>query len=103
MDTTKQLGLLHSCATPAQPHPVSFLTQDPLQVPKTEVALVFGGVIRSRVTCLACHAVSDKLDPFYDLSLDLHGCRSIIDALDKFTETDRLEGANLYCCEKCQR
>ena len=55
------------------------------------------------MTCLACHAVSDKLDPFYDLSLDLHGCRSIIDALKKFTETDRLEGANLYCCESCKR
>ena len=64
---------------------------------------VFGGVTRSRVTCLACGTVSDKLDPFCDLSLDLHGCTSISDALHTFTATDRLEGSNLYSCEACKR
>lgn len=74
-----------------------------LQEPRTEVSEVFGGVTCSRITCLSCGAVSDKLDPFYDLSLDLHDCHSVCDALERFTEVDRLEGSNLYCCEKCKR
>ena len=74
-----------------------------VQEPKTEVAEVFGGVTRSRVTCLSCQAVSDKLDPFYDLSLDLHDCSSVDDALDSFIAPDRLEGSNLYCCDACKR
>ena len=73
------------------------------QAPRTEVAEVFGGMTRSRVTCLMCKAVSDKLDPFYDLSLDLHGCFSVYEALKHFTAPDRLEGSNLYCCETCKR
>lgn len=74
-----------------------------VQEPKTEVAEVFEGKTRSRVTCLRCRAVSDKLDPFYDLSLDLPGCNSVDQALENFTATERLDGSNLYCCEACKQ
>jgi ubiquitin carboxyl-terminal hydrolase 36/42 len=38
-----------------------------------------------------------------DLSIDVHGMRSLKDALHKFVKLDVLKGADCYKCEKCKR
>lgn len=64
---------------------------------------MFGGKLRSRVTCQACHYNSDTFDNILDLSLDIHRMTTLKDALRKFVAPDFLKGADKYKCEKCVR
>lgn len=66
----------------------------------TWVHQVFGGRLRSRVTCVKCNHPSDTFDSILDLSLDVQRSHSITEALDKFVKIDDLKGANKYKCEK---
>jgi ubiquitin carboxyl-terminal hydrolase 36/42 len=66
----------------------------------TWVHQIFGGRLRSRVTCGECGYNSDTLDRILDLSIDIFGVSSVRDALRKFVAVDHLKGANKYKCEK---
>src|SRR6188768_2410477 len=66
----------------------------------TWVHKVFGGRLRSRVTCRDCGHNSDTFDRILDLSLDIFRCDSLKDALKKFVAIDYLNGADKYKCEK---
>ncbi|CAO1616874.1 unnamed protein product [Parajaminaea phylloscopi] len=68
----------------------------------TFVHKIFGGKLRSRVTCLRCKHNSDTFDPILDFSLDIRRCDSLRDAMDTFTEAEELRGSEKYRCEKCK-
>ncbi|KAI0307038.1 hypothetical protein B0F90DRAFT_1665355 [Multifurca ochricompacta] len=76
---------------------------DPKLAETTWVHRIFGGKLRSRVTCDECHHNSDTFDSILDLSVDIHGVDTLRDALRKFTAIDYLKGADKYKCEKCKR
>lgn len=61
---------------------------------------IFGGRLRSRVTCSQCKHNSDTYDNILDLSLEINGTRNLNEALKKFTKVDQLTGQNKYKCEK---
>ncbi|TKY89204.1 hypothetical protein EX895_001735 [Sporisorium graminicola] len=70
----------------------------------TFVQKMFGGKLRSRVTCHSCGHNSDTFDPFMDLSLDVRkGINSLTDAFRAFVAKDHLTGSEKYKCEKCKR
>ncbi|KAF9263710.1 cysteine proteinase [Marasmius fiardii PR-910] len=69
----------------------------------TWVHKVFGGRLRSRVTCHDCGHNSDTFDSILDLSLDIHRAHNLSVALRKFVEIDHLKGADKYKCEKCKK
>jgi len=73
---------------------------DPKIAETTWVHKIFGGKLRSRVTCNECHHNSDTFDSILDLSVDIHGVETLRDALHKFTAIDYLKGADKYKCEK---
>ncbi|KAJ9098809.1 hypothetical protein QFC19_006286 [Naganishia cerealis] len=65
---------------------------------------VWGGRLRSRITCHECGNNSDTFDAFLDLSLDLdRNTESVKDALARFVQKDSLSGKNKYKCEKCKK
>ncbi|CDW98923.1 hypothetical protein, partial [Sporisorium scitamineum] len=65
---------------------------------------MFGGKLRSRVTCHGCGHNSDTFDPFMDLSLDVRkGISSLTDAFRAFVAKDHLTGSEKYKCDKCKR
>ncbi|KAI0254842.1 hypothetical protein BJV78DRAFT_1279930 [Lactifluus subvellereus] len=76
---------------------------DPKLAETTWVHKIFGGKLRSRVTCSECHHNSDTFDSILDLSVDIHGVDTLRDALRKFTAVDYLKGSDKYKCEKCKR
>ena len=76
---------------------------DPKIAETTWVHRVFGGQLRSRVTCNACGHPSDTFDAILDLSLDIQSVGSVRQALAKFVQVDYLRGANKYKCERCQK
>ncbi|KAH6915109.1 Usp36 protein [Coprinopsis sp. MPI-PUGE-AT-0042] len=69
----------------------------------TWVHQIFGGRLRSRVTCRDCGYNSDTFDRILDLSLDIFKVDSVKDALKKFVAIDYLKGADKYKCEKCKK
>lgn len=70
----------------------------------TFVQKVFGGRLRSRVTCHSCRHNSDTYDPMMDLSLDVRkGIASVKQALDAFTAPESLSGTEKYRCDSCKR
>ncbi|PWZ03275.1 cysteine proteinase [Testicularia cyperi] len=70
----------------------------------TFVQKIFGGKLRSRVTCHSCGYNSDTFDPFMDLSLDVRkGINTLADAFRAFVAKDKLTGSEKYKCDKCKR
>ncbi|CBQ70684.1 related to ubiquitin carboxyl-terminal hydrolase 36 [Sporisorium reilianum SRZ2] len=70
----------------------------------TFVQKMFGGKLRSRVTCHSCGHNSDTFDPFMDLSLEVRkGITSLTDAFRAFVAKDHLTGSEKYKCDKCKR
>lgn len=68
----------------------------------TLIQRIFGGRLRSRVTCYSCRHNSDTYDPMLDLSLDVRkGIHTVKQALDAFTAAEAL--ADKYQCDHCQR
>lgn len=63
---------------------------------------VFGGKLRSRVTCHSCGYNSDKFEACLDISLDLAGARSVESAFENYVKVEQLDGkgADRYKCEK---
>lgn len=81
----------------------SLKPDDPIRT-TTFVQKIFGGKLRSRVTCHNCGYNSDTYDPFMDLSLDVRkGINSLTDAFRAFTSKDSLTGSEKYKCDKCKR
>ncbi|KAK2466050.1 hypothetical protein APHAL10511_001692 [Amanita phalloides] len=76
---------------------------DPKLAETTWVHKIFGGRLRSRVTCHDCGYNSDTFDRILDLSLDILRSESVRDALHKFIAVDYLKGADKYKCEKCKK
>ena len=66
----------------------------------TWVHKIFGGAIRSRVTCQTCAHNSDTTEPSFGMSVDVDGLHSLEDALKKYAEVDILSGDNSYRCSK---
>jgi len=66
----------------------------------TWVHKLFGGRLRSRVTCHDCGHNSDTFDRILDLSLDIFKCSSLREALRRFVAVDHLKGVDKYKCEK---
>eukprot|EP00873_Tetraselmis_striata_P009105 jgi/Tetstr1/429369/TSEL_019284.t1 len=71
--------------------------------PESAVSQLFGGELQSGVRCLVCGHESVTVDPTMDLSLEVAGCASLAQALDRFTAVERLDGGSVYHCERCAK
>ncbi|XP_023802575.1 ubiquitin carboxyl-terminal hydrolase 42-like isoform X1 [Cyanistes caeruleus] len=67
----------------------------------TIVHQIFGGFLRSRVTCFSCKAISDSYEAFLDVPLDINAASSLTAALEAFVTPEQLDGENCFKCNKC--
>lgn len=72
-----------------------------LQEPPTPITQLFGGELQSQVRCLSCGHESNTVEVTLDLSLEVNGCKSIQQALQKFMAAEKLDGDNKYRCDRC--
>ncbi|PJF19696.1 cysteine proteinase [Paramicrosporidium saccamoebae] len=66
---------------------------------------IFSGVLQSDLTCLQCGNVTETLDPFLDISLDIPPSMDGLDleeCLHRFTRAEHLPAGN-YICSACHR
>lgn len=64
---------------------------------------VFSGTLKNQVECLDCKGISEKSDPFLDLSLEVQKSDSIQKSLEIFFKKESLSGNNKYRCGKCKK
>ncbi|CAE6470212.1 unnamed protein product [Rhizoctonia solani] len=64
---------------------------------------IFGGRLRSRVSCRTCHHCSDTFDSLLDLSIEIVRVNSLANALSQFVKPEVLSGEDAYRCEKCKK
>ncbi|XP_064589817.1 ubiquitin carboxyl-terminal hydrolase 36-like isoform X2 [Zonotrichia leucophrys gambelii] len=69
----------------------------------TIVYQIFGGFLRSRVTCFSCEAISDSYEAFLDVPLDIKAASSLTAALEEFVTPEHLDGDNCFKCDKCKK
>ncbi|KAM7074665.1 ubiquitin carboxyl-terminal hydrolase 42-like [Ciconia maguari] len=69
----------------------------------TIIHQIFGGFLRSRVTCSSCKADSDSYEAFLDIPLDIKAASSVTAALEGFVKPEQLEGENCFKCSKCDK
>lgn len=67
----------------------------------TAVHAIFGGRLRSCITCAHCHHRSLTCDPFLDISLEVKQTDSVEGAFTHFTRVESLSRGNRYKCEAC--
>ncbi|KAK9937636.1 hypothetical protein M0R45_014413 [Rubus argutus] len=69
----------------------------------TVVMEIFGGALQSQVKCLSCGTESNKVDEIMDISLDVLHSNSLKDALQRYFQSELLDGQNKYKCERCNK
>ncbi|NXM02598.1 UBP42 hydrolase, partial [Tyrannus savana] len=69
----------------------------------TIVHQIFGGLLKSRVTCLRCQAVSDSYKAFLHILLDIKETSSLTAALEDFVTPKQLDGKSCFKCSKCEK
>ena len=57
---------------------------------------LFMGKYKSYIKCINVEFESSRLEEYYDLQLDVKGCKDVYESFEKFISTDRLEGENQY-------
>ncbi|XP_032959920.1 ubiquitin carboxyl-terminal hydrolase 17-like protein 6 [Rhinolophus ferrumequinum] len=67
----------------------------------TLIRQIFGGYWQSQIKCLHCHRVSNTLDPYLDITLDIQEAHSVTHALELLVKPENLDGENLYHCSFC--
>ncbi|XP_009368548.2 ubiquitin C-terminal hydrolase 12-like isoform X1 [Pyrus x bretschneideri] len=60
----------------------------------------FEGHHMNYIECINVDYKSTRRESFYDLQLDVKGCRDVYASFDKYVEVERLEGGNKYHAEQ---
>ncbi|XP_059428355.1 ubiquitin C-terminal hydrolase 12 isoform X2 [Corylus avellana] len=61
---------------------------------------LFEGHHMNYIECINVDYKSTRKESFYDLQLDVKGCRDVYASFDKYVEVERLEGENKYHAEE---
>jgi ubiquitin carboxyl-terminal hydrolase 36/42 len=91
---------IHSSTSSTHPNPNKV---PPALAETSWVHAIFGGRLRSRVSCRTCHHCSDTFDSLLDLSIDIVRTQSLSRALAQFVKPEVLSGEDAYRCEKCKK
>jgi len=57
---------------------------------------LFGGTVRSFISCTNVEYESKREEDFYDIQLDVKGCTNMYESFKRYTESEMLEGDNQY-------
>lgn len=62
-----------------------------------------GGVLNNQVVCKGCPHVSERLEPYYCITLDVKNKTTVQSSLESFIHGEMLEGDNAYYCGTCDK
>jgi ubiquitin carboxyl-terminal hydrolase 7 len=64
-----------------------------------EVSRLFRGQLKNFVKCINVNFSSERVEDFYDLSLNVRGCKNLKESLEKYVEREKLDGDNKYMAD----
>eukprot|EP01116_Phalansterium_solitarium_P008217 TRINITY_DN2173_c0_g1_i3.p1 TRINITY_DN2173_c0_g1~~TRINITY_DN2173_c0_g1_i3.p1 ORF type:complete len:1275 (-),score=-28.51 TRINITY_DN2173_c0_g1_i3:4-3828(-) len=67
------------------------------------LAKCFGGILSNQFICKDCPHSSERLEPFYTLSVEVAHQKDIYESLKLFIAGEMLKGDNAYYCETCKQ
>jgi ubiquitin carboxyl-terminal hydrolase 17 len=67
----------------------------------TLICQLFGGYWRSQINCLLCHGISNTIDPYLDISLDIRAAQSVQETLEYLVKPENLDGEEACDCATC--
>ena len=59
------------------------------------------GTLAYQTECLNCHTVTERKEKYYDLLLQVLGCRDTATSLRGYAAPELLHGSNKYACDVC--
>eukprot|EP00184_Porphyridium_aerugineum_P005890 CAMPEP_0184706972 /NCGR_PEP_ID=MMETSP0313-20130426/37033_1 /TAXON_ID=2792 /ORGANISM="Porphyridium aerugineum, Strain SAG 1380-2" /LENGTH=1389 /DNA_ID=CAMNT_0027168541 /DNA_START=521 /DNA_END=4690 /DNA_ORIENTATION=+ len=60
------------------------------------ISKLFEGKVLNYIECVNVPYKSEREESFYDLSLNVKGCRNIVESFEKYTEVEMMDGDNKY-------
>lgn len=60
---------------------------------------LFVGKMKSYITCINVHYESSRVEDYYDIQLNVKGCKDVQDSFEKYIEVEFLDGENKYMAE----
>ncbi len=60
------------------------------------ISQLFQGKLLNYIECINVNYESKREESFYDLSLNVKGCRNILESFQKYTEVEMMDGDNKY-------
>ncbi|KAJ8907349.1 hypothetical protein NDN08_007463 [Rhodosorus marinus] len=71
------------------------------KVPKTFVHDLFEGHLSNETRCLCCETVTQRVEPFLDVSVDIAQNSSLTSCLRNFSSTELLNKEDKFYCDAC--
>ncbi|KAL4436015.1 hypothetical protein ABPG74_022250 [Tetrahymena malaccensis] len=62
---------------------------------------IFGGILTTQTTCLNCQKITERDEPFLDLSLDMVLNSSLTHCVKKLSEIEKMSGDDKFFCNTC--
>jgi ubiquitin carboxyl-terminal hydrolase 7 len=63
------------------------------------ISRLFKGKMKSYIECINIDYNSNRIEEYYDIQLNVKGCRNLIDSFDEYIKVETLEGDNQYMAE----
>ncbi|CAI8595227.1 unnamed protein product [Vicia faba] len=99
-----EIHMIHSCSLMSKNLTGSFVKklEGKMKVTVVEGTIqnLFEGHHMNYIECINVDYKSTRKESFYDLHLDVKGCRDVYGSFDKYVEFERLEGDNKYQAEQ---
>mmetsp|Transcript_7442 Transcript_7442/g.22625 ORF Transcript_7442/g.22625 Transcript_7442/m.22625 type:complete len:440 (+) Transcript_7442:329-1648(+) len=76
-------------------------TEEDAPLPKTFVHELFEGQLSNETKCLCCERVTQRVEPFLDVSVDISQNSSLTSCLRNFSSTELLNKEDKFYCDSC--
>jgi len=75
--------------------------EDKMKKTKAEGAIssLFKGKMKSYIKCIDVDYTSSRVEDYYDIQLNVKGCKDVIQSFDEYIDVETLEGENKYMAE----
>ncbi|ORX87688.1 cysteine proteinase [Anaeromyces robustus] len=75
--------------------------EDKMKKTKAEGAIsnIFKGKMKSYIKCINVDYTSSRVEDYYDIQLNVKGCKNVIQSFDEYIDVETLEGENKYMAE----
>lgn len=67
---------------------------------ENSIPKLFKGRMRSYIRCVNVKYESSKVEEFYDLSMQVKGCKNLQESFEKYIEKEKMEGNNQYSTDE---